>query len=249
MLNNLTTRFVGRLKARDPEAWFELWETFGPVLKAQIGKWGYGWIGPETVQDISQETLAALSNCIDSHDPSKGARFSTWLLTIARYTLTDELDRRTAKKRGGGKRTTTLDESWTGKADGPAPDQDYEAAIFRSKVEAAVRRVGKQTDFVDFQIFRMRVLDGMSGKDVAESIGITEPTVSRKLKKIRARVKLEIEDVIGTFSFTAEELFEAERKGMAVNPNKTDDTLFDAALADILRRQDAYRRAAQSSNT
>jgi len=33
MLNNLTTSFVARLRARDAAAWYELWETFGPVLE------------------------------------------------------------------------------------------------------------------------------------------------------------------------------------------------------------------------
>ena len=77
MLNNLTTGFIGRLRARDPAAWFELWETFGPILRAQLAKWGRGRIGVETVQDLSQETLAALAGAIDQHDPSRGARFST----------------------------------------------------------------------------------------------------------------------------------------------------------------------------
>ncbi len=101
-MHDLTTRFVGRLRARDPQAWFELWETFGPILRAQLARWGRGRIGPETVADLSQETLTALSSAIDRHDPSKGARFSTWLLAIAKYTLSDEMDKRFAQKRGSG---------------------------------------------------------------------------------------------------------------------------------------------------
>jgi DNA-directed RNA polymerase specialized sigma24 family protein len=101
MLNSLTTNFISRLRAQDQAAWFELWQTFGPVLQAQLSRWGKGRIGPDTVQDLSQETLAALSDCIDRYDPSKGARFSTWLLAIAKHVLGDEIDRRNAQKRGG----------------------------------------------------------------------------------------------------------------------------------------------------
>src|SRR5690606_30476432 len=111
MLNNLTTGFVRRLKDHDESAWFELWETFGPVLRAQLSKWGKGRIGPETVRDLSQETLAALSDSIERYDPARGARFSTWLLAIAKHTLGDEIDRRMALKRGGGSRGVNLDES------------------------------------------------------------------------------------------------------------------------------------------
>ncbi|MDP6849488.1 MAG: sigma-70 family RNA polymerase sigma factor [Planctomycetota bacterium] len=190
----------------------------------------------------------ALSRCIDRHDPSRGARFSTWLLTIAKHTMTDELDRRNALKRGGGQKTTTLEESWSGPADGPAPDQDYEAAIFRSKVEAAVRKVEREIDFLDFQIFRLRVLDGQSGKDVADSLGMSEPTVSRRLAKARDRVRARLEETVGTFSFTQEETQEASRKGLDSNPKKVADTVFDESLADVIRRQERYRRTAQEDS-
>ena len=115
MLNSLTTNFIGRLRANDQAAWFELWETFGPVLRAQITKWGKGRIGAETVRDLSQETLAALSDSIDRFDPGRGARFSTWLLAIAKHVLGDEMDRRMAQKRGGGQPWgRVLEEGWMG---------------------------------------------------------------------------------------------------------------------------------------
>ena len=85
MLSNMTTGFIQRLRANDEAAWFELWETFGPVIRAQLMKWGKGRVGVETVRDLSQETLAALSNSIDRFDPSRGARFSTWLLAIGGF--------------------------------------------------------------------------------------------------------------------------------------------------------------------
>jgi len=236
MVQSLSSRFIGRLKARDPEAWFELWQIFGPVLQGTIRRWGRGVIGPETVRDVSQETLAALSDAIDRHDPNKGARFSTWLLAIARHTLGDELDRRNAQKRGSGKRPSSLDETWTsGKS--PTPDANYEAAVFRAKVHAAIRQAEAECDFMAFSIYRMRVFDGMSGKEVAASVGISEPTVSRRLSKVREVLRQHLEEIIGTFSFTAEELEEASRNGLELNPKKAADTLFDEALAEVYHAQ------------
>ena len=83
-MNALTTTFVRRLRQRDEGAWFELWQDFGPAIRHQLSKWGRGRVGIETVQDLTQETLAELSKCIDRYDPRRGARFSTWLLTIAK---------------------------------------------------------------------------------------------------------------------------------------------------------------------
>ena len=248
MLTNMTTSFIARLRDNDEGAWFELWETFGPVIRVQLTRWGKGRIGVETARDLSQETLAALSNSIDRYDPTRGARFSTWLLAIAKHVLGDEIDRRMALKRGGGKSNAEFDESWM-KADATAGvDEQYEASVFRAKVEAAIRMVESESDFMDFSIYRMRVLDGMSGKDVADSVGVSEPTVSRRLAKVREMLRTRLREVIATYSFTDDEMDEAARNGLVLNPNqipggdagptdKTTDAIFDEAIGEIYHRQ------------
>jgi len=244
-VQDLTTSFIGRLRARDGAAWFELWETFGPVLRSQLARWGGGRIGRETVQDLSQETMSALATAIDRHDPSRGARFSTWLLAIARYTLSDELDRRYAQKRGGGQRDASLE--GIDQADsGPAPDAEYELAVFDAKVEASLRSLERELDFVDFQTFRMRVLEGQSGKDVARALGTSEPTVSRRLARARTALRRELEAVFERYSFTPDEISEPARKGLVAVPNNSRDALaldvaFDEALGETYARIAARR--------
>ena len=235
--NDLTTGFIGRLRSRDPEAWFELWEIFGPILRNQLRRWGKGRIGVETVQDLSQETLAALAGAIDKHDPSRGARFSTWLLAIAKYTFGDEMDRRTALKRGGGKKPLSIEEEWGSPSPHPGPRDFYEQAIFAAKVEAAIRMTERESDFVDFSVFRMRILEGKSGREVGENLRVSEPTVSRKLATIRKRLRSHMTHIIAKFSFTEEEKEEGLRNALGTNPTKADDALFDEAIAEIWRRQ------------
>lgn len=247
MLNDVTTSFVARLRAQDSAAWFELWETFGPILRAQLSRWGKGRIGVETVQDLSQETMVALAGAIDRHDPNRGARFSTWLLAIARYTLGDELDRRTAVKRGGGVRPTTLEEELAGATDQLGPGESYELAVFDAKVEAALRSLERESDFLDFTIFRSRVLEGTSGKEVAASLGVSEPTVSRRLSSVREELRSRLGEVFSRFSFTEEEIAELERNGLGLAPNKRADAAFDEALGEIYHRlteRSARERAA-----
>ena len=101
-MHQVDTTFLRRLRARDERAWYELWEAFGPVVRAMLARGGNGRLGEETLRDLTQDTLAAHSNSIDRFDPARGVRFSTWLLAIAKHVLGDEYDRRFAQKRGGG---------------------------------------------------------------------------------------------------------------------------------------------------
>jgi RNA polymerase sigma factor (sigma-70 family) len=231
-MNTLTTTFVRRLRDRDEGAWFELWEVFGPVLRAQLSKWGRGRIGVETVRDLTQETLAALSDSIERYDPSRGARFSTWLLSIAKHALGDEIDRRMALKRGGGRRPAEFDERFMGQAATVEADEVYQASVFRAKVYAAIRKAEREAEFLQFQVYRMRVFDSMSGKDVAVQLGVSEPTVSRYLHKVRDLLRRRLAETVGTYSFTAEEEAEAERAGLG-----REDEMFDEALSEIYHQQ------------
>lgn len=231
-MNTLTTSFIARLRDRDESAWFELWETFGPVLRAQLSKWGRGRIGVETVRDLTQETLAALSNSIDRYDPSRGARFSTWLLSIAKHSLGDEIDRRMALKRGAGKKPTEFDERYMGKLATIEADDIYQENIFRAKVYTAIRKTESEAEFIQFQVYRMRVFDGHSGKVVAEQLGVSEPTVSRYLQKVRDLLRSRLSETVTLYSFTPEEMTEADVAGLG-----KDDTMFDEALGEIYHQQ------------
>jgi RNA polymerase sigma factor (sigma-70 family) len=241
MLSDLTTGFIGRLRSRDPAAWFELWETFGPILRGQLGKWGGGRLGAETIQDLSQETLAALSDAIDRHDPDRGARFSTWLLAIAKHTFCGELDRRMAQKRGSGRKAGELTDDAVADDEGSSPPSQYEQAVFHAKVEAALRLVERESEFVEFSVYRMRVLEGRAGREVGEALGLSEPTVTRRLQRVRERLRVRLAEVVTRYSFTDEEAQEAARNGLHTNPNKADDALFDEAVAEIYHRQQDLR--------
>lgn len=231
-MNALTTSFVKRLRERDEAAWFELWEIFGPVIRAQLSKWGRGRIGVETVRDLTQETLAALSHSIDRYDPNRGARFSTWLLSIAKHALGDEIDRRMALKRGGGRRPAELDERYMGASAVVEADEAYQRNVFSAKVYAAIRQVEGEAEFMQFSVYRMRVFDGISGKEVAVQLGVSEPTVSRYLQKVRALLRMRLAETVARYSFTEEEEREPERAGLSA-----DDAMFDEALADIWLHQ------------
>jgi hypothetical protein len=73
-------------------------------------------------------------------------------------------------------------------------------------------------------------------------VGTSEPTVSRRMAKVRELLRVKLRDVISTYSFTPEELAEAERNGLELNPTKADDALFDEAVAELYHQQQELRR-------
>ena len=173
--------------------------------------------------------------------------------------LGDEMDRRNAQKRGSSKKAMELDESWMMASNMPSVDDAYEAAVFRSKVEAAIRLVEKSSDLMDFSIYRMRVLEGKPGRDVAEAMGVSEPTVSRRLARVREMLRARLREVVHTYSFTSEEADEPARNGISLSPKNLPDTPidkgtdvtfpddgeFDDAISEIYHRQMELRKLDQ----
>ncbi|MGY8752612.1 MAG: RNA polymerase sigma factor [Phycisphaerales bacterium] len=237
-MNALTTTFVRRLRERDEAAWFELWQDFGPAIRFQLHKWGRGRVGFETVQDLTQETLAELSKCIERYDPNRGARFSTWLLSIAKHLLGDEMDRRNAKKRGSGVKPLSLDIRIDSKSALLQVDEIFEQRIFSGKICSAIRRTETEVEFLHFQVWRMRVLDNKIGKEISAQLGISEPTVSRHVAKIRDHLRQTIIEVVMQYSFTPEEEREISSSGMSGN-----DTEFDSAVCEAYHQHQLFLEA------
>ena len=112
------------------------------------------------------------------------------------------------------------------------PNETYERNIFEAKVYAAIRAAEREADFVKFQVYQMRVFDQRSGREVAEQLDVSEPTVSRHLAQVRQMLRTRLADVVATYSFTPEERAEAEDAGLG-----GEDQLFDDALSEIWARQ------------
>jgi len=87
-----------------------------------------------------------------------------------------------------------------------------------------------ESELIPFEVFRLRVLDGRPGREVAAELGLSEPTVSRHLAAVRQRLRSRLEETIVLYSFTDEERREAQSAGLG-----EDDRLFDEAVGEIHR--------------
>ena len=153
-----------------------------------------------------------------------------------------------AQKRGSGNRGVGLEDVVLPGGSEAGPDQAYEQQVFDAKVEAALRAVEKEAGFMDFEVFRLRVLEGKSGLEVADSLGVSAPTISRRLTRSRSLLRSHLEVFVTRYSFTAEEIAEMERNGLTLSPNKKDEAAFDEAIADVYHRI-SQRRAGSDGAT
>jgi hypothetical protein len=123
-------------------------------------------------------------------------------------------------------------------SDEPQPDEIYERRVMSAKVHSAIRAAQKRSEFVHFEAYRMRVLEGKGGRDIGVQLGISEPTVTRHCQRVREVLREELISAIEQFSFTDDERSEPGRAGLA-----SEDAAFDEALGEIWRAQEEILRA------
>jgi RNA polymerase sigma factor (sigma-70 family) len=235
---SINTDLLGRLKRADAAAWYEMWDVFGPSIERMIGSIASRYFGQETIKDVSQETLARVYQEIGKFDPGRGVKFSTWLYAIAKHVVYSELTSRNAQKRGGGQRPVSLDDTLYEVATTTPPDAEFEAGVFRAKVYRALKEVERTADFNEFECYRMRLLQGKQGKEIADMLGVSEASVSRYLKRVRDMVREAVSQAVAGYSWTDDERGQLAEAGLGA----TDDDSFDAALSDIYLKDEQTRR-------
>lgn len=234
----LSTQLIRRLRAGDQGAWYRLWTVFGPAIQSTIRRFGRHQFSLETVRDMTQETLGEVARQIGKFDPSRGVRFSTWLLSIARHVVCNEFDRRMAAKRGRGVPAAAL----SGVPEPQdrqvaSPPAEYEHAVFRAKVYHALQQVESKRSMAEFEAYRLRLTRGLTARQIAETLGVSEPTVSRYLKRVRKDLRTTIRQVVQEYSFTPAE----EQELAACGLERADEQMFDEALAAIYQQEARLR--------
>jgi len=235
----VNTQFINRLKQHDGDAWFELWEVFGATIERMVLSLSSRYFSQETVKDISQETLMHLFEEIRRFDTQRGVKFSTWLYAIAKHIVASELTYRNALKRNKGVKPLSLNEALEQGSGEIAPQDEFEREVFRAKVYRAFKLAERSSNFLEFEVYKMKISRKIRSLDIAAVMGISEASVSRYIKKTRDRLKKTLATVVREFSWTDEEVAEIETHRL----NTADDDLFDAAIGDIYVQMEEDHRS------
>lgn len=163
------------------------WDEFFRLHYAAAARYAYQ-LSPhltlDDAEDIAQEVMLAAVRTLP--DFKRGSRLQTWLFRIAGNKARDFRDRQTARKRGGGQLTLSLDaeDPETGlppnpPSPDPAPD-DLLAAVERAgELRAALNELGGPCR----EIIELRYFGDLSYEALSGALELNPKTVSSRLSK------------------------------------------------------------------
>lgn len=170
---------------------------------------------PEDAEDICQEVLWQISQekFLQKADRAKG-RFRSVVLGVVKNLYLKHRERQSAQKRGGGVRTISL-EQLRSDSDPEIPlgeeDEEFNRLWFENVFRLCLRRLQQECSRSGkrhFETMRLR-LSGLSYKEIAERLEISETDVINSLHAARERLRRYAEVLIRAYSSHPDEyLFE-----------------------------------------
>jgi RNA polymerase sigma-70 factor (ECF subfamily) len=191
----------------------ELCAAYWPAVYSFVRRCGHD---RDAALDLTQEFFTRLLERQDLRraDPARG-RFRSFLLACVRHFLANEQDRAAAKKRGGGKRMLSIDET---DAEGRylhepmeerSPEQAFDhayALALLDRVLGAIAREhearGKRSEFEALRPFLTKSEDAPRVAAAAKQAGLTEGAFKVALHRLRRgfgeRLRREIAETVAS---------------------------------------------------
>lgn len=151
---------------------------------------------PDECEDLTQETFIGIYKGISSYRGQ--ARFESWILTIATNAFRKELRRRSARKRSGNEVSLDAgrdDPSAPTRAETiPSPWPDPAAAVVSRERVGILREAIEGLPRQMQRCLILRVVAGLTYKQIGEALRISTETVKAHLGQARKRVKEGLEE-------------------------------------------------------
>jgi RNA polymerase sigma factor (sigma-70 family) len=172
--------------SQDDLAWTEFVEVYAPLI--------YGFACTQGMQDadaadLTQEVLRAVARAIKRFDyDSRRGTFRGWLFTLVRNKFRNFLVRRKRELRGSGDSAVQ-----NMLAEYAAPQQDqaavWERECERRRFDWAAQRVRDEVKESTWQAFWRTAIEGESGQQVAEALGMRVAAVYLAKSRVMVRIK------------------------------------------------------------
>ena len=160
----------------DADIWRELISREIPQL---YGMFMRRWPNPSLAEELVQKTVFdAVAGC-GSYDPSKGSP-EEWIFGIARNNIRLEMRKRASRPSVDGDISSYLEAIDSE----PLPDEVLE----QKETAVIVRSALQKLDSKEQAVLKTKYIEGLSARDIARRMGITEKAVHSLL--YRARISL-----------------------------------------------------------
>jgi RNA polymerase sigma-70 factor (ECF subfamily) len=169
---------------QDAEAWGEFIRLYAPLVHRYARRHG---LQDADAADLTQEVLRGVSGGVGrlEYDPARGS-FRGWLFTLAHHKLCDLHARLRRQGQGSGDSgVRVLLEGQPAPEDRERWDQDYRQTVFAWAAE----RVRPAVSDATWQAFWQTAVEGKSGQQVAEELGMTVAAVYLAKSRVMARLK------------------------------------------------------------
>jgi RNA polymerase sigma-70 factor (ECF subfamily) len=185
---------LGRLgqNPTDPEAWKAFVARYGPKVYGWCRHWG---LQGADAEDVTQDVLLTLTRQMATFTYDPGGSFRAWLKTVAHHAWSDFVARRQRAGLGSG------DSQVAALLDGlPARDDlvaRLDAEFDREVLEAATARVRLRVKPNTWEAYRLTALEGLSGAEVADRLGMKVSTVFNAKKNVHEMLQEEVRRLQG----------------------------------------------------
>src|SRR4029079_17347593 len=164
----------------DPAAFRELYDTFGPRVKAYMMRKG---ADAGTAEDLAQETLLTVWRKASLYAGDKGS-MTTWVFAIARNLRIDRLRREVPWQQLPEGRLTEASSE-------PLPDEAMAEKERQERVQAALAELPpEQKDVVI-----LAYLEGLSHSEIAERLGLPLGTVKSRMRIAYQKIRQTLESL------------------------------------------------------
>jgi RNA polymerase sigma-70 factor (ECF subfamily) len=154
-----------------------------------IGRW---FRETESVEDVLQETFLAVHRSLPGFEGK--SRLTTWVYSLAQHKVMDRLSEKYRPGRGGADLCGHVPE---GEATNPLPDEAAHQSLLIVRIRSAAGTIPELYK----EAWRLRDVEGMSGEEAAEALGISPTLVRVRLHRARclivARLKKEQPGLFG----------------------------------------------------
>jgi RNA polymerase sigma-70 factor (ECF subfamily) len=179
-----------RLRDRgDHAAWSRFVDVYQPLVHGFARKHS---LQEADAADLTQEVLRAVARSVGrlDYDPRRGS-FRGWLFTVVRNQLRDFRERKRRQVQGSG--NSGVQQLLNEQAAPPErPEEEWDRDYQRRLFTWAADQVRPAVQAATWQAFWQTAVEGKSGQEVAQALGLSVAAVYLAKSRVMARLKQEI---------------------------------------------------------